>query len=148
MASTPPIPPDPPGSLWPAPRWALALFAAALLVTLGAALVASAFAVPKSAYVLAVMAAVLGVGIGVGRRHPLSGWLIGGAVAALGVLAGAYSLVMLPESMIEGEPPTATLARAATALVSGVFLLRLLVVVRNRLRRRATPGPLAPLPWR
>jgi len=119
-----------------------------MLGILCAALVAASFAVPISAFLLAVMAGALVVAIGLGRQRPLAGWLVGGGVAALGLLAGAYSLVTLPEVVTQGGPHIAALARAATALVSAAFLLRLLVVVRNRLRRRATPGPLAPIPWR
>ncbi|MCC7283907.1 MAG: hypothetical protein IT556_16095 [Acetobacteraceae bacterium] len=151
MATPPPTPQGADARHWaqhgtPSPIAALALLAVALLCILGAALLAASFAVPRSAYLLAVLAGALGLGIITGRRRPTAGWLVGGGVAVLGLLAGAYSLVMLPEAMTGGEPPVATLARAATALASAIFLVRALIVLRHR--RRPTPGPLSPIPWR
>jgi len=148
LASTPPTPPAMEDRTWPTPAPALLLFAALLLAILGVALLAGGSALPPSAFLLAVLAVLLAGGAVLGRRNPGTGWLAGTGVALLGLMAGSYSLVMLPAIIAEQGAHVPSLARAATAVISALFLLRLAMAWRRRQRRRAAQGPLTPIQWR
>jgi hypothetical protein len=132
----------------PSPLAALVLFGCTLIAILTWALLAAGFAVPKTAFLLLALAVVLLTTAVLGRSKPLAGWMVGAGVAGLGLLAGGYSLVQLPRGLADGDIPIATLARAATALASVVFLLWLGLAWYRHLRGKRAANPLTPIGWR
>lgn len=141
----PPTLPEP-----PSPR--LALLAYGLGVAAAAALgVAGSLPwIPRIGFVFGAMAlAALALAAIAGRNRRLA-WGLGVVLAGFGLVVGTHALVNLPGHLAEGEVPAMVAGRALVAVLSAVVvaLAAVIAVRRARLRRRAPPGPLAPIGYR
>jgi hypothetical protein len=145
--SSPDAPPDA-AKPWPSPLVPLLLFGGSLIAILAWSVAAANGALPPTALVLPAMALALLAAAFLARSRPHLGWMTGAGIAALGLLAGGYSLARLAQDIATGDLPVATLARAATALASLGFLAWAALAWRRHLRTRRTPSPLTPIGWR
>lgn len=141
----PPTLPEP-----PSPRLALAAYGVSVAAAAAIGVAGSLPWIPRIGFVFAGMALAALVLAGSAGRSRRLAWGLGVVLAGFGLLVGTHALLSLPGHLADGEVPAMVAGRALVAVVSAAFvgLAAVIALRRARLRRRAPPGPLAPIGYR